>query len=111
MNDAHRSDLPDPVNPPQDRPVVARFDRLNCSLSPKRTLRPSRSRPFLGAHLEDDKLSVQRRFIAVYVNDVVMRCMVAPAPRRCGFIICDTAAAIASRPTTSPIGSDFPELL
>jgi hypothetical protein len=54
--DAHRSDLPDAVNPPQDRPVVARFDRLNGTLSSKRALRPSRSWPFLAAHLEDHKL-------------------------------------------------------
>src|ERR1700679_4135268 len=85
MNDAQRSDLPDAVDPPQDRPVVARLDRLNSALSSRRTLRPSRSWPFLTAHLEDHKLSVERRVVAVYVNDVIMRCMVAPAPGRVRF--------------------------
>jgi hypothetical protein len=50
-------------SPTQNRSIVARFDRLNGTLSSKRALRPSRSWPFLAAHLEDQKLSVERRVI------------------------------------------------
>ena len=33
MGDAQRRDLPDAIHTPKDRPVVARVDRLNSTLS------------------------------------------------------------------------------
>jgi len=33
MDDAQRRDRPDAIHAPRDRPVVARFDRLNSTLS------------------------------------------------------------------------------
>ena len=79
MGDAHGRDLPDAIHPPQDRSIVSRFDGLNGALSSERTLRPSCSWPLFASHLKDDILSIERRVVAVYVNDVVMRRVVAPA--------------------------------
>ena len=85
MGDAHRRDLPDAIHPAKDRSIVTRFDGLNGALSSKRPLRPSCSWPLFAPHLKDHKLSIERRVVAVYVNDVVMRRVVAPAPRRVRF--------------------------
>src|ERR1700720_2976616 len=85
MDDAQRSDLPCAIHPPQDRSVVTRFDGLNGALSSKRPLRPSCSWPLFAPHLKYHKLSIERRVVAVYINDVVMRRVVAPAPRRVRF--------------------------
>ncbi|HET6205712.1 MAG TPA: hypothetical protein VFD98_02815 [Terracidiphilus sp.] len=54
-------------------------------MSSRRSLRPSRSWPLFASHVEDHKLSVERRVVAVYVNDVIMGRVVAPAPRRVRF--------------------------
>src|SRR5580693_8319787 len=51
----------------------------------QRSPRPSCSWPLFAPHLKDHKLSIERRVVAVYVNDVVMRRVVAPAPRRVRF--------------------------
>src|SRR5258708_39773780 len=85
MDDAQRSDLPCAIHPAQDRSVVTRFDGLNGTLSSKRLLRPSCSWPLFAPHLKDHKLSIERRVGAVYINDVVVRRVVAPAPRRVRF--------------------------
>ena len=87
MGDAHRSDLPDAIHPPQDRSIVTRFDGLNGALSSKRPLRPTCSWPLFAAHLKDHKLSIERRVVAVYVNDVVMRRVWLQPREGCGFII------------------------
>ena len=68
MNNAQRIDLPYTIHPAQNRPIVARLDWNHCALSSERSLRPSSSGPFLAAHLEDHKPSVERRVVAVYVN-------------------------------------------
>ena len=43
MGDAQHRDLPDAIHAPKDRAVVARFDRLDGTLSSRRALRPSRA--------------------------------------------------------------------
>ena len=70
MGDAQCRDRPDAIHAPKDRPVGARFDRLDGTLTPDAPSGHPGSWPLFASHVEveDHKLTVERRVVAVYVN-------------------------------------------
>jgi hypothetical protein len=73
---------PTPIDFPQNRPVIARFDRGDGSLRSTGPVGPFCFRLFRTNDVEHNKLGVDRPDVAVHLDDRVMGGVMAPAPPR-----------------------------